>query len=52
MNSSAGAHGPSTKQVNVLVGIHIFNPGYKPSGGESLPGGKPAFTTQLKINLP
>ena len=41
-----------TKQVTLLVGVQIFNPGYKPTGGEMIPGGKPAFTTQLFINLP
>jgi hypothetical protein len=43
-----------SKQVTLLVGVQIFNPGYKPSAadGDSLPGGKPAFTTQLFINLP
>lgn len=38
-------------QVSLLAGVQIFNPGYKTSGGESLPGGKPAFTTQLFINF-
>jgi len=47
-----GASWYFTKQVNVLVGIQVFNPGYKPSGNEGIPGGKPAFTTQLTINLP
>ena len=41
-----------TKQVTLLVGVQTFNPGYKPTGGEAIPGGKPAFTTQLFINLP
>jgi hypothetical protein len=43
-----------SKQVTLLVGVQTFNPGYKLSAGdnETLPGGKPAFTTQLFINLP
>jgi hypothetical protein len=43
-----------SKQVTLLVGVQTFNPGYKISAadGGSLPGGKPAFTTQLFINLP
>jgi len=43
-----------TKQVTLLVGAQIFNPGYKLSAADAgeLPGGKPAFTTQLFINLP
>jgi hypothetical protein len=43
-----------TKQVTLLVGVQTFNPGYKLSTGDQgfIPGGKPAFTTQLFINLP
>jgi len=43
-----------SKQVTLLVGVQTFNPGYKLSAadGGALPGGKPAFTTQLFINLP
>jgi len=43
-----------SKQVTLLVGVQTFNPGYKLStaDGNALPGGKPAFTTQLFINLP
>ncbi|MDR3580155.1 MAG: hypothetical protein P4L44_09350, partial [Oryzomonas sp.] len=45
-----------SKQVTLLVGVQVFNPGYKISAADgpngSLPGGKPAFTTQLFINLP
>lgn len=41
-----------SKQITLLTGVQVFNPFYKPSGGESIPGGKPAFTTQLFINLP
>jgi hypothetical protein len=38
-------------QVSLLAGVQIFNPGYKQTGGEGIPGGKPAFTTQLFINF-
>jgi hypothetical protein len=47
-----------SKQVTLLVGVQTFNPGYKVSAGDrsgtglEIPGGKPAFTTQLFINLP
>jgi hypothetical protein len=45
-----------SKQVTLLVGVQTFNPGYKLSAADgdahALPGGKPAFTTQLFINLP
>jgi hypothetical protein len=43
-----------SKQVTLLVGVQVFNPGYKLSAADngSIPGGKPAFTTQLFINLP
>jgi hypothetical protein len=50
-----------SKNITLLVGGQIFNPGYKPgiyddpTGAgpvkEALPGGKPAFTTQLFINF-
>ncbi len=36
-----------TKQVNLLAGVTIYNPGQR-----TLAGGKPTFTTQLSINLP
>jgi hypothetical protein len=49
---SAGVSWAFSKQITVLAGVQIFNPFYNPSGGETLPGGKPAFTTQLFINLP
>jgi hypothetical protein len=49
---SFGASWAFSKQITLLAGVQVFNPGYKPSGGETLPGGKPAFTTQLFINLP
>jgi hypothetical protein len=48
-----------SKQVTLLVGVQTFNPGYKVSAGDrnggtgpEIPGGKPAFTTQLFVNLP
>lgn len=41
-----------SKQITLLTGVQVFNPFYKPGEGETLPGGKPAFTTQLFINLP
>ena len=40
-----------SKQITLLTGMQIFNPFYKLSNGETLPGGKPAFTTQLFINF-
>ncbi len=46
-----GASWAFSKQITVLAGMQIFNPFYKPSGGEAIPGGKPAFTTQLFINF-
>jgi hypothetical protein len=53
LNSQLGIGGSwaFSKQITVLTGVQIFNPGYKTSGGETLPGGKPAFTTQLYINF-
>jgi hypothetical protein len=47
-----GASWAFSKQITVLTGVQIFNPFYKTSSGETIPGGKPAFTTQLFINLP
>jgi hypothetical protein len=43
-----------SKQITLLVGVQTFNPGYKLSAGDQgvIPGGKPAFTTQLFVNLP
>lgn len=49
---NVGASWAFSKQVTVLVGLMFFNPFYNPSGTGDLPGGKPAFTTQLTINLP
>jgi hypothetical protein len=40
-----------SKNVTFLAGLQFFNPGYNPSAGELIPGGKPAFTTQLFINF-
>ncbi|WP_246166968.1 hypothetical protein [Oryzomonas japonica] len=43
-----------SKQVALLVGMVIFNPFYRlsPADNGAIPGGKPAITTQLTINLP
>ena len=49
---SLGASWAFSKQVTLLAGVVFLNPFYKPSGAGDLPGGKPAFTTQLTINLP
>jgi len=51
---SAGASWSFTKQVTLLAGVVWYNPFYRlsPVDNGSLPGGKPAFTTQLTINLP
>ncbi len=46
-----GASWAFSKQVTFLAGVQVFNPFYNPSQGETLPGGKPAFTTQLFINF-
>jgi hypothetical protein len=46
-----GASWAFSKQITVLAGAQFFNPFYKPTGGEAIPGGKPAFTTQLFINF-
>jgi hypothetical protein len=46
---SIGGSWTFSKQVSLIVGAVFFNPFYKPSAGESLPGGKPALTTQLDI---
>jgi hypothetical protein len=40
-----------SKQITLLTGVQFFNPFYNPNGGEAIPGGKPAFTTQLYINF-
>ena len=51
---SAGVSWAFSKQITVLAGIQVFNPFYNlsPADGGFIPGGKPAFTTQLFINLP
>lgn len=51
---SVGASWLFTKQVCLLAGVVWYNPFYKLSGADkgTLPGGKPAFTTQLTVNLP
>jgi len=43
-----------SKQVTLLAGMVIFNPFYhlSPADNGAIPGGKPAITTQLTINLP
>lgn len=43
-----------SKQVTLMVGMVIFNPFYHLSRTDNgaIPGGKPAITTQLTINLP
>ena len=48
---SLGGSWAFSKNVSLLVGTVFFNPFYKPSGAGDLPGGKPAFTTQLDINF-
>jgi hypothetical protein len=47
-----GASWTFFKKVTLLVGAVFFNPFYKPSGPTGLAGGKPAYTTQLTLNLP
>jgi hypothetical protein len=49
---NVGASWAFSKQITVLIGAMFFNPFYNPSGAGDLPGGKPAFTTQLTLNLP
>jgi hypothetical protein len=51
---SFGASWSFSKQVNLLAGVVWYNPFYTLSAADNgmLPGGKPAFTTQLTINLP
>lgn len=46
---SVGGSWTFSKQVSLIVGVVFFNPFYTPSGGEGIPGGKPALTTQLDI---
>jgi hypothetical protein len=51
---SIGASWSFSKQVNLLAGVVWYNPFYKLSTSDNgiNPGSKPAFTTQLTINLP
>jgi hypothetical protein len=51
---SVGASWSFTKQVTLLAGVVWYNPFYTLSSADegAIPGGKPAFTTQLTINLP
>lgn len=44
---SVGGSWAFSKQVSLLVGANVYNPGQA-----TLAGGKPTFTTQLDINLP
>jgi hypothetical protein len=48
---SVGGSWTFTKNVSLLLGVITYNPFYTPSQGESLPGGKPAFTSQLFVNF-
>jgi hypothetical protein len=50
---SAGVSWAFSKQITFLAGVQIFNPFYNlsPEDNGVLPGGKPAFTTQLFINF-
>jgi hypothetical protein len=51
---SVGASWSFSKQVALLAGVVWYNPFYSLSAADkgALPGGKPAFTTQLTLNLP
>jgi hypothetical protein len=54
---SFGGSWAFSKQVSLIVGLNVYNPfqssaGAQVTSGNSLPGGKPTFTTQLDINLP
>lgn len=44
---SVGAAWTFSKQVSLIIGANVYNPGQL-----TLYGGKPTFTTQLDINLP
>lgn len=48
---SVGGSWAFTKNISLLVGAVFYNPFYKRSQDEALPGGKPAFTTQLDITF-
>jgi len=43
-----------SKQITLMTGLVIYNPFYRlsPADNGAIPGGKPAITTQLTINLP
>lgn len=46
---SVGGSWAFNKNVSLIAGVVFFNPFYSPSQGETIPGGKPALTTQLDI---
>ncbi len=48
---SVGGSWAFTKNISLLVGVVCYNPFYTRSQDEALPGGKPAFTTQLDITF-
>lgn len=48
---SVGGSWAFSKNISLLVGTVFYNPFYKRSQEEALPGGKPAFTTQLDITF-
>ena len=50
---SVGGSWAFSKQVSLLVGVVFFNPFYKVSAADNgtIPGGKPALTTQLDISF-
>lgn len=48
---SMGGSWTFSKNVSLLLGVITYNPFYKTSQGESIPGGKPAYTTQLFVNF-
>lgn len=48
---SVGGSWAFSKNVSLLLGVITYNPFYKPSNGETVPGGKPAYTTQLFVSF-
>lgn len=48
---SAGGSWAFSKNVTLLLGVITYNPFYKTSQNETIPGGKPAFTSQLFVNF-
>jgi hypothetical protein len=48
---SVGGSWAFSKQISLIVGAVFFNP-FQSTVGGLIPGGKPAFTTQLDISLP